>query len=166
MRCAILKLASGIGAVDGTRPFAFTTDPRDHRPESVGPPTSHCLQYRWAEGDARLGALGGRTGRRAFAGLHLSKNTGKGRGIRQGGAKSEGAGDGEIPGLLAAAGSPRDDPAGRLEEMEGSGGSGSGGRSLSTCPGGSGSLASPGQQRGWAHRWRQNEPRLAPDCGG
>ena len=145
MRCAILKLASE-PSVGPDRLVSLA--------KSVGPPTSHSLQDQWAESEAWLGAVSGRIEERVFAGLST------GRGVTEGGTHTKGAGDGEVPRLLASAGARgTQTSAGRREAVPGSGESGSGERSSST---GSRGIKRPGFSKtvpGWLCCWRLNGRR-------
>ena len=125
------NLETGVGAVDVVRPFAFAGDPGNDRPEGVGPPTSYRLQHKWAESDVCLGAMGGRAKERVLQGLNRRKDVRKGRWIGHGRTQTQSTRYGKIPGLLTAAGTTGHSNAGRREGVEGSGGSGSGGRSSS-----------------------------------
>ena len=65
---ALRDFEAGIETTGRTGPFAFTGDPGDHRPKTVGPPSSKSLEYERAQSDARLGALRGRVEERVLAG--------------------------------------------------------------------------------------------------
>ena len=93
MRCAILKLAS---------------EPPLGLVRLLSPAIQETTDMSLSDPLAQVGALGGCIEERVLARLDRGENAGEGRGIWERGAEPEGTGDGEVPGFLAAAGTPRD----------------------------------------------------------
>ena len=150
-RDALRNLEAGVSAVDGPgRLLALAIQAT----KSIGPSASHSLEDQWAEGDACLGALRGRTEERVLVGFRRSKDASSIRRISDSRAQLKGTADGEIWCLLAATGP--EGPIRRPDDggVRGQRGPGPEGDLRQRIPGESRGLVFPGQQPGWLHPLR------------
>ena len=126
-RDALRDFEAGIGATDRTGLFAFTGDPRDHRPKTVGPRYSYSLKNERAKSDVRLGGLGGRIEERVLAKFDWAVGSDKVGPSRKALVMEKSQASWPPLGPEGPRRLPGDE-----RRWRGSGGSGSGGRSSST----------------------------------